>query len=89
MCSEAWANTKASIIHNFFQHLAIRTPPSYARIICEVMIEEPALIQELNQQIRQFAFSNPMEINFLLSQPAENGTSILLTDEEIVQQSNR
>ncbi|RKF81207.1 hypothetical protein GcM1_185011 [Golovinomyces cichoracearum] len=53
------------------------------------MVEEPAHIQEINQQIRQFVFSSPLDISFLLIHPSENETFILPTDEEIVQQYSR
>ncbi|RKF78246.1 hypothetical protein GcM3_065034 [Golovinomyces cichoracearum] len=70
-------------IHDCFQHCAIRTPSSNARIITEEIIEEIALIQELNQQIRQLAFSKPIDINFLLNHPSENETFIPSTDEKL------
>ena len=50
------------------------------------MIDEPALIQELNDQLALFPFSNLMDINFLLSQPYESETYILPSDDEIIQQ---
>ncbi|RKF54653.1 hypothetical protein GcM3_207046 [Golovinomyces cichoracearum] len=86
MCIEARVNIKASTIHNCFQYCAIRTTPSDAKIITEATIEEPALVQELNQQIRQFAYSNPIDINFLIKNPSEDETFILSIDEEIFQQ---
>ena len=71
MCIEAWDNVKASTIRNCFQHCNIRTRSISTPTINANMIDEPALIQELNNQLAQFPISNIMDINFLLNYPSE------------------
>ena len=66
------------------QHYNIRARSISTPIITVDMIDEPALIQELNDQLAQFSFRNLMDINFLLDHPSEIETYILPTDDEMV-----
>lgn len=85
MCIAAWKDVKAETIFNCFQHCNIRTRPSNTPPATEAMIEEPELVEELNQQMRQFTFDNPMDINFLLNYPSENEIFVLPTEQDILQ----
>nr|CCA26788.1 CENPB protein putative [Albugo laibachii Nc14] len=88
MFIEAWINVKAFTIRNCFQLCSIRTRLISTPIIPAEMIDDPALIQELDDQLAQFPFSDLMDIKFRLNHPSERETHILPTDDEIIQQFN-
>ena len=77
MCIIAWDNVKLFNICSCFQHCNNRTRSISTSINNADMIDEPALSQELYDQLALFPFSNLTHISFLRSHPSERETYIL------------
>lgn len=69
----AWStDIKPTIIHNCFRHCKIRLEVTDAIPIDENELLDQAFVEELESQICQFRYSNPVDIRNLLNYPAED-----------------
>jgi hypothetical protein len=78
----AWKqDVQSTTIKNCFQHCQLRLDATATQ-----EIEPPAeLVVELEEQIRQFHYRNPMEIRNLLNYPNEETVDSVPTDDDITE----
>ncbi len=88
---DAWTNgVKEETIARCFQHCRIRSTPEQpdSGILSEVE-PDPEIMEELQIQIQQLAYANPMDIRNLLNYPEEQIITWMPSEEEIVEQISR
>jgi hypothetical protein len=78
----AWKqDVQSTTIKNCFQHCQLRSDATTTQ-----EIEPPAeLVAELEEQIRQFHYRNPMEIRNRLNYPDEETVASVPTDDDITE----
>ncbi len=82
----AWnMGVKLETIRNCFRHCQIRTTDADVTPVPEKPFIDPEVIKDLEEQVQEFRYQNPMDIRNLIDYPAEREVAYVLTQEEIVQ----
>jgi hypothetical protein len=76
----AWSmDVKPETIHNYFRHCRIRTTDANVTPIPEEPLIDPEVIKDLEEQVQEFRYRNPMDIRNLIDYPAEREVAYVLT----------
>ncbi len=82
----AWSmDVKPEIIRNCFCHCQIRTTDADVTSVLEEPLIDPKVIKDLEEQVQELRYRNPMDIRNLIDYPGEHEVIYVLTQEEIVQ----
>jgi hypothetical protein len=82
----AWSmDVKPETIRNCFRHCRIRTIDADVTPVPEKPFIDPEVIKDLEEQVQELRYRNPMDICNLINYPAEREVAYVLTQEEIVQ----
>jgi hypothetical protein len=81
----AWSmDVKPETIRNCFRHYQIRTTDADVTPIPEEPLIDPEVIKDLEGQVQELRYQNPMDIRNLIDYPAEREVAYVPTQEEIV-----
>ncbi|OAE32351.1 hypothetical protein AXG93_3017s1210 [Marchantia polymorpha subsp. ruderalis] len=81
----AWStNIKPTTIHNCFRHGKIRSEPTDVIPIDKNELMDQAIVEELESQIFQFRYPNPMDIWNLLNYSAEDEVAYVQDVDDVV-----
>jgi len=81
----AWStDVKPETICNCFRHYPIRTTDADVTPIPEEPLIDPEVIKDLEGQVQELRYQNPMDIRNLIDYPAEREVTYVPTQEEIV-----
>ncbi len=78
-------DVKPEIIRNCFHHCWIRTTDANVTLVPEEPLIDPKVIKDLEEQVQELRYWNPMDIHNLIDYPAERKVAYVPTQEEIVQ----
>jgi hypothetical protein len=78
-------DVKPEIIRNCFHHCRIRTTDADVTPVPEEPLIDPKVIKDLEEQVQELRYWNPMDIHNLIDYPAEREVAYVPTQEEIVQ----
>jgi len=78
-------DVKPEIIRNYFRHCRIRTTDADVTPVSEELLIDPEVIKDLEEQVQELRYRNPMDIRNLINYPAEHEVVYVPTQEEIVQ----
>jgi hypothetical protein len=82
----AWnMDVKPKIIRNCFRHCRIRTTNADVTSVPEELLIDLEVIKDLEEQVQELRYRNPMDIRNLIDYPAEREVAYVPTQEEIVQ----
>jgi hypothetical protein len=82
----AWSmDVKPETICNCFRHCRIRTTDADVTPVPEEPLIDPEVIKDLEEQVQELRYRNPMDIRNLIDYPAEREVAYVPTEEEIVQ----
>jgi hypothetical protein len=82
----AWSmDVKPKTIHNCFRHCRIRTTDANVTSVPEEPLIDPEVIKDLEEQVQELWYQNPMDIRNLIDYPTEREVTYVPTQEEIVQ----
>ncbi len=82
----AWSmDVKPETICNCFRHCQIRTIDVDVTSVPEEPLIDPEVIKDLEEQVQELRYRNPMDIRNLIDYPAEREVAYVPTQEEIVQ----
>jgi hypothetical protein len=82
----AWSmDVKPETIRNCFRHCQIRTTNVDVTPVLEELLIDPEVIKDLEEQVQELQYWNPMDIRNLIDYPAEREVAYVSTQEEIVQ----
>jgi hypothetical protein len=82
----AWSmDVKPETIRNCFRHCRIRTTDADVTPVPEELLIDPEVIKDLEEQVQELRYWNPMDIRNLIDYPAERKVAYVPTQEEIVQ----
>ncbi len=82
----AWSmDMKPETICNYFRHCWIRTTDVDVTPVSEEPLIDPKVIKDLEEQVQELRYRNPMDIHNLIDYPAEREVAYVPTQEEIVQ----
>ncbi len=76
---------KPETIHNCFRHCRIHTIDADVTPVPEEPLIDPEVIKDLEEQVQELRYWNPMDIRNLIDYPAEREVAYVPTQEEIVQ----
>jgi hypothetical protein len=81
----AWSmDVKPETICNCFRHCRIRTTNADVTSVSEEPLIDPEVIKDLEEQVQELRYRNPMDIRNLIDYPAEREIAYVPTQEEIV-----
>jgi hypothetical protein len=81
----AWSmDVKPKIICNYFRHCRICTTDADVTPVPEEPLIDPEVIKDLEEQVQELRYRNPMDIHNLIDYPAECEVTYVPTQEEIV-----
>ncbi|KAH8954708.1 hypothetical protein BDL97_08G094300 [Sphagnum fallax] len=78
-------DVKPETIYNCFRHCRIRTTDADVTSVPEEPFIDPEVIKDLEEQVQELRYRNPMDIRNLIDYPAEREVAYVPTEEEIVQ----
>jgi hypothetical protein len=78
-------DVKPETIRNCFRHCRIRTTDADVTPVPEESLIDPEVIKDLEEQVEELWYRNPMDIRNLINYPVECKVAYVLTQEEIVQ----
>ncbi len=82
----AWSmDVKPETIRNCFCHCRIRTIDADVTPVPEEPLIDPEVIKDLEEQVQELWYRNPMDIRNLIDYPIEREVAYVPTQEEIVQ----
>jgi hypothetical protein len=82
----AWSmDVKPETIRNYFRHCRIRTTDADVTPVPEEPLIDPEVIKDLEEQVQELQYRNPMDIRNLIDYVAEHKVAYVPTQEEIVQ----
>jgi hypothetical protein len=82
----AWnMGVKPEIIRNCFHHCQIRTTGADVTPVSEEPLIDPEVIKDLEEQVQELRYQNPMDIRNFIDYPGEPEVAYVPTQEEIVQ----
>jgi hypothetical protein len=82
----AWSmDVKPKTIRNCFRHCRIRTTDANVTPVPEEPLIDPEVIKDLEEQVQELRYRNPMDIRNLIDYPAEHEVAYVPIQEEIVQ----
>jgi hypothetical protein len=82
----AWSmDVKPETIRNCFRHCRIHTTDADVTPVPEEPLIDPEVIKDLEEQVQELRYQNPMDIRNLIDYPAELEVAYVPTQEEIVQ----
>jgi len=76
---------KPETIRNCFRHCRIRTTNADVTLVPEEPLIDPEVIKDLEEQVQELRYRNPMDIHNLIDYPTERKVAYVSTQEEIVQ----
>ncbi len=76
---------KPETIRNCFRHCRIRTTDADVTLVPEEPLIDPEVIKDLEEQVQELRYRNPMDIHNLIDYPTERKVAYVSTQEEIVQ----
>ncbi len=76
---------KPKTIFNFFRHYKIRSIEELVVDADEECPLDPEIIEDLESQIRQFHYHNPMDIRNLLNSPEEHVTAYTPDVDDVIE----
>ncbi len=76
---------KPETIHNCFCHYQICTTDADVTPVPEEPLIDPEVIKDLEEQVQELRYRNPMDIRNLIDYHAEREVAYVPTQEEIVQ----
>ncbi len=81
----AWnMDVKPETIRNCFRHCRIRTTDADVTSVPEEPLVDPEVIKDLEEQVQELRYRNPMDIHNLIDYPVEREVAYVPTQEEIV-----
>ncbi len=81
----AWSmDVKPKTIRNCFRQCRIRTTDADVTLVPEEPLIDPEVIKDLEEQVQELRYRNPMDIRNLINYPAEREITYVPTQEEIV-----
>jgi hypothetical protein len=82
----AWSmDVKLETICNCFRHYRIRTTDADVTSVSKEPLIDPEVIKDLEEQVQELWYWNPMDIRNLIDYPTEREVAYVPTQEEIVQ----
>jgi hypothetical protein len=78
-------DVKLETIRNCFRHCRIRTTDADVTSVSEEPLIDPEVIKDLEEQVQELRYRNPMDIHNLIDYPTEREVAYVLTQEEIMQ----
>jgi hypothetical protein len=78
-------DVKPETIRNCFRHCGIRTTDADVTPVSEESLIDLEVIKDLEEQVQELRYRNPMDIRNLIDYPAEREVVYVSTQEEIVQ----
>jgi hypothetical protein len=82
----AWSmDVKPETIRNCFRHCRIRTTDADVTMVPEESLIDPEVIKDLEEQVQELRYRNPMDIRNLIDYLVEREVAYVPTQEEIVQ----
>jgi len=82
----AWSmDVKPETIRNCFHHCRIRTTDADVTLVPEEPLIDPEVIKDLEEQVQELRYWNPMDIRNLIDYPAKREVAYVPIQEEIVQ----
>jgi len=82
----AWSmNVKPETIRNYFRHCRIRTIDADVTPVPEELLIDPEVIKDLEEQVQELQYWNPMDIRNFIDYPAKCEVAYVPIQEEIVQ----
>ncbi len=82
----AWSmDVKPETICNCFRHCRIRTTDANVTPVPEELLIDPEVIKDLEEQVQELRYRNPMDIRNLIDYLVEREVAYVPTEEEIVQ----
>ncbi|KAH8962906.1 hypothetical protein BDL97_05G125400 [Sphagnum fallax] len=78
-------DVKPETIRNCFRHCRIRTIDADVTPVPEEPLIDPEVIKDLEEQVQELWYWNPMDIRNLIDYPIEREVAYVPTQEEIVQ----
>jgi hypothetical protein len=82
----AWSmDVKLETIRNCFRHCRIRTTDVDMTLVLEEPLIDPEVIKDLEEQVQELRYRNPMDIRNFIDYPVEREVAYVLTQEEIMQ----
>jgi hypothetical protein len=78
-------DVKPEIICNCFRHCRIRTIDANVTPVPEEPLIDPKVLKDLEEQVQELQYRNPMDIRNLIDYLAEFEVAYVPTQEEIVQ----
>ncbi|KAH8953437.1 hypothetical protein BDL97_08G027300 [Sphagnum fallax] len=78
-------DVKPETIRNCFRHCRIRTTDADVTPVPEEPLIDPEVIKDLEEQVQELRYQNPMDIRNPIDYPAEREVAYVLIQEEIVQ----
>ncbi len=82
----AWSmDVKPETIRNCFRHCRICTTDVDVTPVPEEPLIDPEVIKDLEEQVQELRYRNPMDIRNLIDYPADHEIAYVPTQEEIVQ----
>jgi hypothetical protein len=82
----AWSmDVKLKTIRNYFRHCQIRTTDADVTPVPNEPLIDPEVIKDLEEQVQELRYRNPMDIHNLIDYPVEREVAYVPTQEEIVQ----
>jgi hypothetical protein len=82
----AWSiDVKLETIRNCFRHCRIRTNDADVTPVPDEPLIDPEVIKDLEEQVQELRYRNPMDIRNLIDYHAEREVAYVSTQEEIMQ----
>jgi len=82
----AWSmDVKPETIRNYFRHCRICTTDADVTPVPEEPLIDPKVIKDLEEQVQELRYRNPMDIRNLIDYPVEREVAYVSNQEEIVQ----
>jgi hypothetical protein len=78
-------DVKPETIRNYFRHCRIRTTDADVTPVPEEPLIDPEVIKDLEEQVQELRYRNPMDIRNLIDYPAKREVAYVPTQKEIVQ----
>ncbi len=72
-------DVKLEIIRNCFRHCQIRTTDADVTPVPEEPLIDPEVIKDLEEQVQELWYQNPMDIRNLIDYPTEHEVAYVLT----------
>jgi hypothetical protein len=78
-------DVKPETIRDYFRHCRIHTTDADVTPVPKEPLIDPKVIKDLEEQVQELRYRNPMDIRNLMDYPAEREVAYVPTQEEIVQ----